>query len=137
MKPRETDWGCVEWIQLARNRDRWRAVVNAVINLLDLAPRSYLVYTDIYVRYIGARPTWFFFPHPHGTSSAAHLETTLLEHLRDSVLRHTFKSWSFPPILCIRLLSTQIPTSSADDKMKALDGDEKQLSSKSLTDKCR
>jgi hypothetical protein len=33
--------GGVEWIDLARVRDRWRAVVNAVMNLRVLAPRSY------------------------------------------------------------------------------------------------
>jgi hypothetical protein len=31
--------GDVEWIHLAQNRDRWRAVVNAVMNWV-LAPRS-------------------------------------------------------------------------------------------------
>jgi hypothetical protein len=32
--------GGVEWIQLAQDRDRWRAVVSAVMNLWVLAPRS-------------------------------------------------------------------------------------------------
>jgi hypothetical protein len=35
----EIGWGVVEWIHLAQDRDRWRAVVNAVMNLLVLAPR--------------------------------------------------------------------------------------------------
>jgi hypothetical protein len=35
------DWlGGVEWIHLAQDRGRWRAVVNAVMNLRVLAPRS-------------------------------------------------------------------------------------------------
>jgi hypothetical protein len=32
--------GGVGWIHLAQDRDRWRAVVNVVMNLLVLAPRS-------------------------------------------------------------------------------------------------
>jgi hypothetical protein len=37
---RETGLGCVDWIRLAQDRDRWRAVVSAVMNLRVLAPRS-------------------------------------------------------------------------------------------------
>jgi hypothetical protein len=33
-------WGGVDWIRLAHDRDRWRAVVSAVMNLRVLAPRS-------------------------------------------------------------------------------------------------
>jgi hypothetical protein len=40
MDLREIGWGGVEWIQLAQDRDRWRAVVNAVMNLRVLAPWS-------------------------------------------------------------------------------------------------
>jgi hypothetical protein len=29
----EIGWGGVEWIGLAQDRDKWRAVVNAVMNL--------------------------------------------------------------------------------------------------------
>jgi hypothetical protein len=32
--------GGVDWIQLAQERDRWRAVVSAVMNLRVLVPRS-------------------------------------------------------------------------------------------------
>jgi hypothetical protein len=39
MDVREIGWGDVEWIHLARDRDRWRTVVNAVMNLRVLAPR--------------------------------------------------------------------------------------------------
>jgi hypothetical protein len=39
------DWlgGGVEWIQLAQDIDRWRVLVNTVINLQVLEPRSHLV----------------------------------------------------------------------------------------------
>jgi hypothetical protein len=41
MDLREIVWeGGVEWIHMAQDRDRWRAVVNAVMNLRVLAPRS-------------------------------------------------------------------------------------------------
>jgi hypothetical protein len=39
MDLRENGWGGVEWIELAQDRDRWRAVVSAVMNLRVLAPR--------------------------------------------------------------------------------------------------
>jgi hypothetical protein len=40
MDLREIDLGGVDWIRLAQDRDRWRAVVSAVMNLRVLAPRS-------------------------------------------------------------------------------------------------
>jgi hypothetical protein len=44
MDLRETGWGGGgEWIHRAKDRDWWRAVVNAVMNLRVLAPRSWLV----------------------------------------------------------------------------------------------
>jgi hypothetical protein len=43
MDLREIGLGVVDWIWLAQDRDRWRAVVSAVMNLQVLAPRSWLV----------------------------------------------------------------------------------------------
>jgi hypothetical protein len=40
MDLREIFLGCVDSIRLAQDRDRWRAVVSAVMNLRVLAPRS-------------------------------------------------------------------------------------------------
>jgi len=40
MDLRETGWWNVEWIQLAQDRDRWRAVVSAVTSLRVRAPRN-------------------------------------------------------------------------------------------------
>jgi hypothetical protein len=40
MDLKETGWRSAEWIQLAQDRDWWRAVVNTVMNLRVLAPRS-------------------------------------------------------------------------------------------------
>jgi hypothetical protein len=41
----EIGWGGVEWIHLAQDRDRWLAVVSAVMNLRVLAPRRELVHS--------------------------------------------------------------------------------------------
>jgi hypothetical protein len=42
MDLREIGWGGggVDWIRMAQDRDRWRAVVSAVTNLRVFAPRS-------------------------------------------------------------------------------------------------
>jgi hypothetical protein len=47
MDLRETGWGSVDWIYLARDRDRWLALVN----LRVLAPRSWFVAYK-YLRYV-------------------------------------------------------------------------------------
>jgi hypothetical protein len=43
MDLRKIYWGSVDWIQLAQDRDWWRALVNTVMNLRVLAPQSWLV----------------------------------------------------------------------------------------------
>jgi hypothetical protein len=40
MDLKEIGWGCVELIHLAQDRDHWRALVNVVMNLHVLVPRS-------------------------------------------------------------------------------------------------
>jgi hypothetical protein len=40
MDLREIGLRCVDWIRVAQDRDQWRAVVSAVMNLRVLAPRS-------------------------------------------------------------------------------------------------
>jgi hypothetical protein len=41
MDLRELGWDGVGWFQLAEGRSRWRAIVNAVMNLRVLTSRSY------------------------------------------------------------------------------------------------
>jgi hypothetical protein len=36
MDLREIGWGSMDWIDLAQDRDKWRAHVNTVMNLRDL-----------------------------------------------------------------------------------------------------
>jgi hypothetical protein len=43
MDLRKIGWRSVDWMQLAQDRDRWRALVNTVMSLRVLAPRNYLV----------------------------------------------------------------------------------------------
>jgi hypothetical protein len=40
---REIGWRSVDWIPLAQGRDWWRALVNTVMNLRVLVPRSLFV----------------------------------------------------------------------------------------------
>jgi hypothetical protein len=40
MDLREIGLGGVDWIRLSQDRDRWQAVVSAMMNLRFLAPRS-------------------------------------------------------------------------------------------------
>jgi hypothetical protein len=42
-KLRKSEWGCVEWIKLAEDRDQWQALVNTVMNLWVQEPWSNLV----------------------------------------------------------------------------------------------
>jgi hypothetical protein len=37
---REIGWGGMEWIQLNQDRDRWRALLNTVMNLRVRTPRN-------------------------------------------------------------------------------------------------
>jgi hypothetical protein len=43
MDLREIGLGGVDWIRLSQDRDRWRAVVSAAMNLRVLAPRSSVI----------------------------------------------------------------------------------------------
>jgi hypothetical protein len=33
MDLRKVGWGCMDWIDLVHDRDQWRALVNAIMNL--------------------------------------------------------------------------------------------------------
>jgi hypothetical protein len=54
-----TEIGCgrVDWIQLAQDRDRWRSLVNTVMKLQVLPPRSQLVRLKKIIRSCSKRTT--------------------------------------------------------------------------------
>jgi hypothetical protein len=52
MDLREIGLGGVDWIRLSQDRDRWRTVVSAVMNLRVLAPRGWLVSVDVMLSHI-------------------------------------------------------------------------------------
>jgi hypothetical protein len=39
MDLREIGWGCMDWIDLAEDRDQWRIFVNTVMNLMERVNR--------------------------------------------------------------------------------------------------
>jgi hypothetical protein len=43
MDLRQIGWWSVEWMQLTRDRDRWRVLVNTVMKLRVLTTRSYIL----------------------------------------------------------------------------------------------
>jgi hypothetical protein len=49
---RDLVWGSVEWIQLAQDRGRWRAIVNTVTNVLVLSPRSAMPHVVLGLRFV-------------------------------------------------------------------------------------
>jgi hypothetical protein len=62
MDLRKIGWRGVEWIYLAQDTDCWQALVNAVMNLRVLAPRSWLLESFISeTKFIIHRPQlgWF------------------------------------------------------------------------------
>jgi hypothetical protein len=57
MDLREIGLGGVDWIRLSQDRDRWRVIVSAVMNLRVLAPWSELVYLSTAYEQIRALQT--------------------------------------------------------------------------------
>jgi hypothetical protein len=53
MDLREIGWGGVEWIHLAQDRDHWRALVNAVMNLLSGATELVIIHISIKLQCFG------------------------------------------------------------------------------------
>jgi hypothetical protein len=51
MNLRETGWEDVEWVELAQDRSQWGAVLNAVMNLRVLAPRSSFIIVGLGFQY--------------------------------------------------------------------------------------
>jgi hypothetical protein len=58
MDIRVAGWEGMEWIHLAEDRDQWRALVNTVMNLLNLLTRCMTISFSRRILLLGGRIRW-------------------------------------------------------------------------------